>query len=266
MSVEISNAVWVYQGSVSSKLALLALADYASPEGICWPGMEVIAKRICLSRSQAQRVIHSLINEGVVSVIGNVYGGAPGSTRRYQINLQRLTGSIGATGSTDAAEGSHLCGDRGRTHATQTVIEPSLTTTSCSTGVLMPAKQDRSMSEMMFEQFWQYYPKKVGKKKAQDEFDKCKPDAELLAKMLASVSIQSQSVQWTKEARQFIPHPATWIHQKRWLDEDGSVKSNRHPAWALNAGFANIEEAHNERCYEYNVSQFHPGKRIEVTA
>ena len=127
MSVEISNAVWVYQGSVSSKLALLALADYASPEGICWPGMEVIAKRICLSRSQAQRVIHSLINEGVVSVIGNVYGGAPGSTRRYQINLQRLTGSIDATGSTDAAEGSHLCGDRGRTHATQTVIEPSLT-------------------------------------------------------------------------------------------------------------------------------------------
>ena len=37
------------------------------------------------------------------------------------------TGSVGATGRTHAQEGSHPCADRGSAHATQTVIEPSIT-------------------------------------------------------------------------------------------------------------------------------------------
>ncbi len=122
MSIKISNVVWGYQGNVSAKLALLAMADYADDRGICWPGMGAIAKKICLSKSQAQRVVHNLIDEGVLSVTGNHEGGYfKKMTRRYQINLDRLTGSA------DAAEGSHPCGERGSTHATQTIIEPSLT-------------------------------------------------------------------------------------------------------------------------------------------
>ena len=116
MSIKILDAVWRYQGNVSAKLALLALADHADDQGICWPGMNAIAEKICLSKSQAQRVIHSLINEGIVSVIGNHNGGYHKEmTRRYRLNLDRLTGSTGATGSsnatgsTHAAEGSHPC-------------------------------------------------------------------------------------------------------------------------------------------------------------
>lgn len=135
MSVRVMSLVWDgFPGGGSELLALLALADWSDDEGRCYPSVAAIADKTRLSRSQAQRVVHNLIGAGFVSVEGNENGGRPGSTRRYRINLQHMkaargrtdaTGSTYATGRTDAAEGSHGCAERGRTHATQTVSEPS---------------------------------------------------------------------------------------------------------------------------------------------
>lgn len=137
------SLVWEsYPGGGSDLLALLALADWSDDNGRCYPSMAAIARKTRLSRSQSQRVVHQLIEAGFVAVVGNETGGAPGSTRQYRINLSMLTGSMDATGSahatgrTHAQEGSHGCGETGSAHATQTVIEPSITV---STG-----EQDRS--------------------------------------------------------------------------------------------------------------------------
>ncbi|MDO9227454.1 MAG: helix-turn-helix domain-containing protein [Pseudomonadota bacterium] len=150
MSIRIMSAVWDgFPGGGSELLALLALADWGDDAGRCWPSMAKIAEKTRLSRSQAQRVLHGLIDSDFIAVTGNETGGKPGTTRQYQIRLDRLTGSahatptgrMGATGSVDATgsthtqEGPHPCGETGRTHATQTVIEPSLTTNSSSTAV-----------------------------------------------------------------------------------------------------------------------------------
>lgn len=129
------SMVWEsYPAGGSEILALLALADWSDDQGLCFPSIAAIASKTRLSRSQAQRVVHGLIESGFVAVEGNAGGGAPGATRRYRIQLDRLTGSVSATGSAnatgsvDAADGSHPCGETGSTHATQTVIEPSITT------------------------------------------------------------------------------------------------------------------------------------------
>lgn len=142
MSIRIMSAVWDrFPGGGSELLALLALADWSDDEGRCWPSMTAISEKTRLSRSQAQRVVHGLIDAGFLNVIGNEAGGKPGSTRRYQINLRALTGradatptgrthatgSANATGRTHAQDGSHPCGETGRTHATQTISEPSRT-------------------------------------------------------------------------------------------------------------------------------------------
>lgn len=129
------SAVWEkYPGNGGSELlALLALADWSDDHGRCFPSVDSIAKKTRLSRSQAQRVVHDLIDRGYLVVTNNATGGAPGTTRRYRIVLGKLTGRTGATGSahatgrTHAQEGSHPCGETGSAHATQTVIEPPLT-------------------------------------------------------------------------------------------------------------------------------------------
>jgi hypothetical protein len=129
MSIKVMSMVWEnYPEGGSELLALLALADWSNDAGACFPSMASIAMKTRLSRSQAQRVVHGLIEAKFVFVLENAMGGAPGMTRRYRINLEKLTGSAGATGRIDAADGSHGCGETGRKGATLTVTEPPLTT------------------------------------------------------------------------------------------------------------------------------------------
>ncbi|WP_439671453.1 helix-turn-helix domain-containing protein [Cupriavidus necator] len=122
-----------FPGSGSELLAMLALADWSDDDGRCFPSMSAIATKTRLSRSQAQRIVHGLIDGGFVEVLGNVFGGPPGATRQYRIVRSSLTGRMGATGSADATGRTHAqdgprgCAETGRMGATQTVIEPSIT-------------------------------------------------------------------------------------------------------------------------------------------
>ena len=67
-----------------------------------------------------------------------------------------------------------------------------------------------------FELFWNNYPKKVGKGKAEIAWIKHKPNIDLVLKTL---TWQKESKEWFKENGAFIPHPTTYINGKRWLDE-----------------------------------------------
>lgn len=134
MSVRAISKVWDgFPGAGGSELlTMLALADWADDTGNCWPSMHAIAQKARLSRSQAQRVVHRLIEDGFLQVTGNYAGGAPGMTRRYRINFDAMTGRTGATDSADATggpaaqDGSRACAERGRIGVAQTTIEPSV--------------------------------------------------------------------------------------------------------------------------------------------
>ena len=117
-----------------------------------------------------------------------------------------------------------------------------------------------------FGEFWAAYPRKVGKDAARKAFAKRKPDAELLAKMLAAVAVQAKSAQWQRDGGQYIPHPSTWLNEGRWDDGEGAAQgdSESRPRWALQAGFENRWEAENERCYAHNAHLFRDGRRMEV--
>lgn len=67
-----------------------------------------------------------------------------------------------------------------------------------------------------FELFWEAYPRKEGKKKAEEAFAKVVVPVQDL---LDAIEAQKKSAQWTKDGGQFIPHPATWLNGKRWLDQ-----------------------------------------------
>ena len=67
-----------------------------------------------------------------------------------------------------------------------------------------------------FQEFWDAYPRKVGKQAALKAWNKTKPNIE---EVLIALDWQKQSDQWYKNGGQFIPNPATWINQHRWHDE-----------------------------------------------
>jgi uncharacterized protein YdaU (DUF1376 family) len=78
-----------------------------------------------------------------------------------------------------------------------------------------------------FSEFWNAYPRKVGKEKAFLEWKKRRPDRAMLDVMLAAIATQKQSRDWLKDHGEFIPHPSTWLHQGRWLDELGPEREER---------------------------------------
>jgi hypothetical protein len=139
MSVRVLARVWDgYPGGGSELLTLLALADWSDDDGHCFPSIQKIAEKVRLKERQAQRVVHSLIADGFVLVTGNALGGAPGSSRRYRLNLSRLTGVAHdtptgvasdtprrQTGVTEDGDGCHPRRETGVSHDTLTVSEPS---------------------------------------------------------------------------------------------------------------------------------------------
>jgi hypothetical protein len=70
-----------------------------------------------------------------------------------------------------------------------------------------------------FERFWSAYPRRIAKAKAQGAWQALNPPPALSAAIIAAVEAQKRTEQWTRDDGKFIPHPTTWLHQRRWEDE-----------------------------------------------
>lgn len=135
----------------TNKLLAAVMADWCDDRGgSLFPSMSKIAEKVGISRSQAQRIVHSFMEQGLLSVVANGAGGKPGITPHYRLHLERIaaltetggvsatgrmdaTGSTGATGVTDAQEGLHghtggvaSARETGRAHATQSISDTSV--------------------------------------------------------------------------------------------------------------------------------------------
>lgn len=148
MSIVWSSAV----GPAPRRLALLALANCLNEKTRrCDPSLKTIAGLVHVSRGQAQKLVRSLIGDGLVSVASNRLGGKPGTTPHYVLHLDRIaawvetgiTGDAGTdgaddaptgiaqdappnvqTGITDAEDGHHARRETGITGDALTGIEP----------------------------------------------------------------------------------------------------------------------------------------------
>jgi hypothetical protein len=92
MSVKVMSLVWEhFPKGGSEKLTMLALADWCNDEGkSLHPSIPRVAKKINSSECQARRLIHGLIDDGYLTVVGNYLGGNPKQTRQYELNVKKL--------------------------------------------------------------------------------------------------------------------------------------------------------------------------------
>jgi len=81
-----------------------------------------------------------------------------------------------------------------------------------------PITQNKENSERikrLFAEFYSAYPRKVSKEPARKAFTRLNPSDELFATMMKALELHKK--EW--DDINFIPHPSTWINQKRWEDE-----------------------------------------------
>lgn len=73
-----------------------------------------------------------------------------------------------------------------------------------------------------FEDFWRHYPLPVGKGAAYRAWLKAAGtvggEMELLEAIKEPLLEAKASAKWLEDGGKFIPHPATWLNQRRWED------------------------------------------------
>lgn len=138
-------------------LVLLALADWASDDGICWPKIKTLADKARLSERGAQNSIKRLIADGSLSVAQE--SSCPGEPRKYQIGVQflhpskrkgvQLEAEMGAVGDEKGCSSRHR-------NKEEPSLEPSLPTTRIDG--LFPLTDERPKDDVI-ERLWNYYLK-----------------------------------------------------------------------------------------------------------
>lgn len=82
-------------------------------------------------------------------------------------------------------------------------------------------EQDEILS--LFSRFWSVYPNKVKKSVAEKSWVKINPDNALTDRIIADVE-QRKRTEWAGDGARFIPHPTTYLNQRRWEDETAPME------------------------------------------
>lgn len=73
-------------------------------------------------------------------------------------------------------------------------------------------------AELGFPEFWALAVRKTGKGDALAKWRKLAPDVRMVALQAWTIAVAAWAT-WPEDRRSFIPHPATWLGQRRWEDE-----------------------------------------------
>lgn len=107
-------------------------------------------------------------------------------------------------------------------------------------GVRSARKLKAVPDESRFAEFWQAYPRKVAKPAAMKAWAGVAAEAEAI---IAGVRLWAGSVEWQKDGGQFIPHPATFLNQRRWEDRpNASADAGEpdHPGYVITSWGARV--------------------------
>lgn len=74
-----------------------------------------------------------------------------------------------------------------------------------------------------FDDFWQAYPKKVGRPNAIKAWNRLKPNLQIV---LAALEWQNKQAGWLKGNGEYIPHPASYLNSERYNDEQPKPQSS----------------------------------------
>lgn len=81
---------------------------------------------------------------------------------------------------------------------------------------------------LAFDLFYELYPKKKSKGKAEEAWKKLNPDEQLQKTILKTLERAKTSDEWKKNHGEFIPHPANWIINRGWEDQYTETVSSWH--------------------------------------
>jgi hypothetical protein len=205
---------WAFEQDLNPspcKFVLVALADHADAQTAeCWPAIAFIAKRCCMGERSVFRHLERLETLGKILRINRL-----GRSSLYRLlidNIAEDPAKLAPTPATLAGAPASL--------APRTVTKPSKESRDIPkpklNGHSKPSLPKRAIDEEFLE-FYTDYPNKKAKKAALKAYQKARTEASH-QEIMEGLSRAKASRQWKDP--QYIPHPATWLNQGRWEDQE----------------------------------------------
>lgn len=185
----------------TTKLVLYTIATYMALDGTgCFPSYSTIADSCGLGRSTAIAHVKKAVEAGFLAKATRRDDDGEHTSNLYQAMMP---------------EGSPLAGPPSPAAGPRVVQQRDPKYPFDLPNEQTPKSPKGAEPVSGFDEFWDAYPRKVGKPNALKAWKRLKPD---ISTVLAALKRQKASEQWTKDDGQFIPHPTTWLNREGWQD------------------------------------------------
>ena len=197
---------WILDADISNGAIRLycVLATYTNKKRVAWPSRGTLAKRLNLSVQSVDRFMKELQKINAVSVEHRIdttkIGTKVNRSNLYTLRViePRVASPVRPPSSNREARGSVTLEAQNYTHLE--LDTKNYKTNEC------------------FELFWIEYDKKVGKKKAQDQWTKNVKD-----EVTAELVIRAAKSQRISTEAKYRKDPERWLRDHRWEDEPVSA-------------------------------------------
>lgn len=186
----------------------VALTWRADRNGECWIRHKRIAEEAGMSTATSRRTLDSLREKGLVTWMPKYDADGAVACNTYRIHVWTPSsagagvGSVGTTPMISVSSPPDLCERQNETPGTRPQEDPS------STAVDVIGEE--------FEGFWSHYPRRVGKKAALAAYRRARKDTD---PALIAAGLCSQLADLEARDLDKVPHPTTWLNQRRWEDD-----------------------------------------------
>lgn len=209
MSVDATRWAWSVNVQKSTeRLVLLSLADRANEDNECFPSMQRITNNTMLDIKTVKKVISDLIQKGLILDTGE----RKGFTKK--VRVLRLVGVDCREDKQTQKRNDSKNGMNPNFPTNEPKIgtnnEPKIGTQNLKENLTKNLKNNSDF----FDVFWTEYPNKTAKQAAIKAWSKLKLNETLFNQIIDALKKQKPHFKTG-----FIPHPATWLNNKRWEDE-----------------------------------------------
>lgn len=231
-----------------AKSVLMHLADMSNDGGHCWPSIDTLVVRSCWKRTAVINALAWLEAAGVLRADRSngrktmywiqpdrfsaaeaaawVSAGKPSlagadDANRYASRTGTRDGPVRQTDPTGPPRGLNQSATRTLTirnhQEPEKTPQPPADAGGAAASTAPPAETEQP-ADAGFDAFWQAYPRKSAEARARRQWARLRPDAALLAVILAAVRAQAASPAWHREGGRFVPLASAWLHGERWRD------------------------------------------------
>lgn len=176
------------------------LCRYADGDGKAWPGKKRIAAMAGMSVRRADGAVKELVESGWLSVVEKQRDDGGNATNDYALSTPHRMRVHSRTG----------CGYPPAQDAPNSDLSESD----------LMKKTTSAATASAFLAFWTGYPRRIGKHAAELKYAAALKHGAAHDEIMAGVARLVAKIAKDGTAPQYVPHPATWLFQERWKDED----------------------------------------------